>query len=330
MISLVEGRRIVSVTFLPGLAAQDIDRILQPQFLGRDAVDFQNLIAGQNAGLRRRRVFHRRDHGEQSVLDRDLDAEAVEPAAGVVLHVLEVVRVHELAVRIERGKHALHRGVDQVVIADLVAIDVILPDQLDRLREGGDLRVAAVSSAGVGAGCGSAACASPAQRPRRNAAAAEQSKARWSEERFIDIMLGRDRMRLSFILRFLPTGRHDKAADPLLRLRPDENLQPLALVRPLLVRLRRLGLGLRSSAAKSAEPSPSPRAKPESGPEAEFDKLRARLHQRLSRRPPAHGVALGLHEYDGKIGDYSRLAIDAEMERLKRFENELSNSTRPS
>ncbi len=32
---------------------------------------------------------------------------------------------------------------------------------------------------------------------------------------------------------------------------------------------------------------------------------------------------MGLHEYDGKISDYSRLALDAELSRLKRFEDRL-------
>src|SRR2546428_7945151 len=36
---------------------------------------------------------------------------------------------------------------------------------------------------------------------------------------------------------------------------------------------------------------------------------------------PLLGTAIGLHEYDGKITDYSRLALDAELARLKRFED---------
>src|SRR5207342_3053138 len=36
------------------------------------------------------------------------------------------------------------------------------------------------------------------------------------------------------------------------------------------------------------------------------------------------GVALGLHQYDGKVRDYSRLAVDAEVERLKRFRDRLT------
>src|SRR2546429_1189758 len=38
---------------------------------------------------------------------------------------------------------------------------------------------------------------------------------------------------------------------------------------------------------------------------------------------PLQGTAIGLHEYDGKISDYSRLALDAELSRLKRFDDRL-------
>src|SRR5881392_1992394 len=39
---------------------------------------------------------------------------------------------------------------------------------------------------------------------------------------------------------------------------------------------------------------------------------------------PLEGTALGLHEYDGKISDYSRLALDAELHRLRRFDDRLA------
>jgi uncharacterized protein (DUF885 family) len=39
---------------------------------------------------------------------------------------------------------------------------------------------------------------------------------------------------------------------------------------------------------------------------------------------PLEGTALGLHEYDGKIIDYSRLALDAELSRLRRFDDRLA------
>jgi uncharacterized protein (DUF885 family) len=43
---------------------------------------------------------------------------------------------------------------------------------------------------------------------------------------------------------------------------------------------------------------------------------------------PLEGTALGLHEYDGKITDYSRLALDAELSRLRRFDDRLSKFDR--
>jgi uncharacterized protein (DUF885 family) len=39
---------------------------------------------------------------------------------------------------------------------------------------------------------------------------------------------------------------------------------------------------------------------------------------------PLEGTALGLHEYDGKLTDYSRLALDAELSRLRRFDDRLA------
>src|SRR5881275_3491895 len=39
---------------------------------------------------------------------------------------------------------------------------------------------------------------------------------------------------------------------------------------------------------------------------------------------PLQGTALGLHEYDGKISDYSRLSLDAELHRLRRFDDVLA------
>src|SRR5881296_539262 len=39
---------------------------------------------------------------------------------------------------------------------------------------------------------------------------------------------------------------------------------------------------------------------------------------------PLQGTGLGFHEYDGKISDYSRLALDAELSRLRRFDDRLA------
>src|SRR5204863_6368214 len=46
--------------------------------------------------------------------------------------------------RVQRRKHALHCRVDEIVIARLVVIHVILPNQLESLCENGNLRVAVI------------------------------------------------------------------------------------------------------------------------------------------------------------------------------------------
>ncbi len=58
--------------------------------------------------------------------------------------------------------------------------------------------------------------------------------------------------------------------------------------------------------------------------DAEFDKLVLDFIGGYLAARPLQGVALGFHQFDGKIGDYSRLAIDAEVERLKRFQDQFN------
>jgi len=57
--------------------------------------------------------------------------------------------------------------------------------------------------------------------------------------------------------------------------------------------------------------------------DAEFDKIALNFISGYLAARPLEGVALGFHQYDGKIADYSRLAIDAEVERLQRFQDQL-------
>ena len=57
--------------------------------------------------------------------------------------------------------------------------------------------------------------------------------------------------------------------------------------------------------------------------DADFDKLADEFISGYLTARPLYGTQLGLHQYDGKISDYTRLAIDAEIARLKRFEDKL-------
>ncbi len=57
--------------------------------------------------------------------------------------------------------------------------------------------------------------------------------------------------------------------------------------------------------------------------DAAFNKIAEDYINGYLKARPLEGVALGLHEYDAKIGDFTRLAIDAEIARLRRFEAQL-------
>ncbi len=54
--------------------------------------------------------------------------------------------------------------------------------------------------------------------------------------------------------------------------------------------------------------------------DAAFDKLSEEYLKGYLAWRPQTGTYLGLHEYDGKITDYSKASIDAEVSRLKEFE----------
>jgi uncharacterized protein (DUF885 family) len=58
--------------------------------------------------------------------------------------------------------------------------------------------------------------------------------------------------------------------------------------------------------------------------DAEYEAVAEEYVKTYLAAHPLEGTALGLHEYDGKITDYSRLALDAELSRLRRFDDRLS------
>ncbi|MGI9115706.1 MAG: DUF885 domain-containing protein [Chthoniobacterales bacterium] len=57
--------------------------------------------------------------------------------------------------------------------------------------------------------------------------------------------------------------------------------------------------------------------------DAEFTAVAEEFIKGYLNARPLLGTQLGLHEYDGRAPDYSRLAIDAELQRLRRFEDRL-------
>jgi uncharacterized protein (DUF885 family) len=58
-------------------------------------------------------------------------------------------------------------------------------------------------------------------------------------------------------------------------------------------------------------------------PDQEYETIAEEFIKGYFAARPLLGTAMGMHEYDGKISDYSRLALDAELSRLKRFEDRL-------
>jgi uncharacterized protein (DUF885 family) len=58
-------------------------------------------------------------------------------------------------------------------------------------------------------------------------------------------------------------------------------------------------------------------------PDSEYEAVAEEYIKGYFAARPLEGTAIGLHEYDGKITDYSRLALDAELSRLRRFDDRL-------
>ncbi|MGZ5025384.1 MAG: DUF885 family protein, partial [Chthoniobacterales bacterium] len=56
---------------------------------------------------------------------------------------------------------------------------------------------------------------------------------------------------------------------------------------------------------------------------AEFQKVADEYVKGWLAAHPVQATSLGFHEYDGRISDYTRLSLDAEFSRLKRFDERL-------
>jgi uncharacterized protein (DUF885 family) len=58
-------------------------------------------------------------------------------------------------------------------------------------------------------------------------------------------------------------------------------------------------------------------------PDSEYESVAEEYIKGFLAARPILATSLGFHEYDGKVADYSRLALDAELSRLKRFDDRL-------
>src|SRR5215208_186471 len=57
--------------------------------------------------------------------------------------------------------------------------------------------------------------------------------------------------------------------------------------------------------------------------DAELDKVADEFIKGSLAAHPLSATSLGLHEYDGRISEFTRLSLDAELARLKRFDERL-------
>src|SRR5262245_41785768 len=69
--------------------------------------------------------------------------------------------------------------------------------------------------------------------------------------------------------------------------------------------------------------SPTGEKEPSNTPDSAFDKLSDEYLAGYFAWLPQLGTYLGLHQYDGKLKDYSKSSIETELTRLKEYESKL-------
>ena len=79
-----------------------------------------------------------------AVLHGNHNADAAKLTGSVFLQLIVLRQFHELAVRVERVKHPLHRALDQLLVRDLVAVHVILAHALQHGGEQLEVRIRVV------------------------------------------------------------------------------------------------------------------------------------------------------------------------------------------
>lgn len=89
--------------------------------------------------------------------------------------------------------------------------------------------------------------------------------------------------------------------------------------------LRCLLLAALFAAAADAKPkaTPTPTPAPPQTPDGELNAVAEEFIKGYLAARPIQATSLGIHDYDGRVADFTRLAIDAEIARLKRFEDRL-------
>ena len=116
-----------------GRAAHPLDRLGQGEPEDGFAVEMGDQVAGLQAGAIGGRVVDRRNHLDEAVFHRHLDPEPADLAPALDLHLAEILGVEIARMRIERGQHAVDRGFDQLLVADI--LDIIGAHPLEDVAE---------------------------------------------------------------------------------------------------------------------------------------------------------------------------------------------------
>jgi len=122
--------------------AHPLDRVGQRHALGEVVIDLDDLVAGLDPRLVGGSVLDRRDHRQHVVLDRNLETQPAEAAAGFDFEVAIKVGGEIGAMRIERRQHPGYGAVDQLFGRD--RLDVVLLHDRQHVGERGQLLVGVV------------------------------------------------------------------------------------------------------------------------------------------------------------------------------------------
>lgn len=122
-----------------------------------------------------------------------------------------------------------------------------------------------------------------------------------------------------------PTPKFAPPLKPTGPVKPLQNASPAPSEKPARTPKPKPSATRSVSPSSSASPSPKPtKTPPALKPDAELDVVADEYIRGYLAARPLHATALGFHEYDGRINEYTRLAIDAELARLRRFDDRLS------
>jgi hypothetical protein len=118
------------------LAAHLLDRLVERHAAHGLVVDARDQVARTDAGAERGRVFDRRNHLDQAVFRRNLDAQTCEAALGLLLQFLVIGLVEIRRVWVEARHHALDRGGEELFVVDRFDVFVLdLPEHFGKEPE---------------------------------------------------------------------------------------------------------------------------------------------------------------------------------------------------